>query len=182
MIAGKNLSGPFLSLPTRGAGAGVGGGGSLHVGSAVLTTAPLPSQEVHFAVVSAQAESAKEPECGFNYSRSPWSAGGSASIPQPPAGERVLASRPPTPHLHPFPIPCQERSTCSLLLNVLRGPAASLGPFPDQEARSVGCQARGGWGGGDSELCRQRRREVAEPGTLLLLGKNSPSATHPKMS
>lgn len=97
------------------------------MGSAVFTTAALPSQEVHLSVVSAQAEPAKEPECGFNYSRSPWTCEEVVSIPHPPGDESVLTPRPPTPHLHPLPTTRQDRGTCSGVTDTLRGPAAFLG-------------------------------------------------------
>lgn len=173
MIAGKNLSGPFLSLPNP--GGGVGGG--VFMWALQSSPQPLyPPRRCNSRLFLPRQNQPKSLSVDSIIPGPPGAREEVQAFPNPPAGERDLAIRPPTPHLHPFPIPCQERGTCSVLLNVLRGPAASLGPFPDQEARSVGCQAPGG----NSELCRQRRREVAVPGTLLLLGKeNISSATHP---
>lgn len=69
------------------------------MGSATLTTAALPAQEVHSSAASARPEWAKEPECGLNHSRFPWTRQGVESIPDP-LGKKVCSPYSwPTPHL-----------------------------------------------------------------------------------
>lgn len=137
---------------------------TLEAGSAILTTAALPSQEVHSSDAFAQPEPTEERECRFCPSRSSWTCEGVENVPgELPGGESVLAVQPPTPHLlfTTPPITCQARGTCP---DVTGQTAVSPGPFPDQEswferARLV---ARG-----NSEHCRKGEQSPR----LLLLGQ-----------
>lgn len=79
---------------------------TLEAVSAILTTAALPSQEVHSSDAFAQPEPTEEPECRFRPSRSSWTCEEVENVPgELPGGESVLAVQPPTPYLLFTPTP-----------------------------------------------------------------------------